>query len=293
MIYFRTSVNGALNRVIFAPRLGTTRGAKEIQRQLVYGYGCPFCRNAVLFAFLTPEKVSLRKYEESWVVSSSQKVRKIIPGDSSDPASRNETAYHIEWIPIPGRSMGLQRVRMKNHILTEDLLGNKEAARQPGTRCCPYVGIFSARRDLLIKDTILMGGFPARELADYNLPDWERFEEMLRGDGRHFFQEGIGAAPLVMVRSDWIDNQLGHAHWRGRLLPFKKPKQTASVEPEVESEPDVDSEASLAGMGNQTETGEAFSEGLDHYSPDVEDDDNHEEDNQDDHQQPEEQDAEE
>ena len=220
MIYFRTSLDGSMHRVVFSPRLGTSRGVREIQRQLVYGYNCPFCRNAILFAFLTPEKVSLRRYEESWVVNGSQQIRKIIPGDNGD----RETAYHVDWTTIPGRTMGLQRIRMKNHILPEEHLGRKDAAHQPGTRCCPYVGVFSSRRDLLVKDSILMGGFASRELGEYNLPAWEQFEQLVRGDGRHFLLEGIGQVPLVMVRSDWVDGQKGLTHWRGVLRPFRKPK---------------------------------------------------------------------
>ncbi len=237
MIYFRTSVDRTIHRVVFSPRFGSSRSVREIQRQLAYAYGCPFCRNPVLFAFLTPEKVSLRRYEESWVVNNSQKVRRVIPGEHSD----NETAYHVDWTPpLSGRSMGLQRVRMKNHILPEELIGKKEAAHQPGTRCCPYVGVFSARKDLLIRDTILMGGFPARELDRYNLPDWEQFEQLLRGDGRHFFQEGIGPSPLVMVRSDWVEGQKGLVHWRGVLAPFKKPKAADSEDAESDTEEDED-----------------------------------------------------
>ena len=251
MIHFRTSVDGTLSRVTFSPRPGTSRGAKEIHRQLVYGYHCPFCRNAVLFAFLTPEKVPLRKYEESWVVNGAQHIRKVIPGDSSD----HETAYHTDWAAVPGRTMGLQRVRMKNHILSEELIGKKEAAHQPGTRCCPYVGVFSSRRDLLIKDTILMGGFPARELASYNLPSWEEFEQIIQGDTRHFFHHGIGPNPLIMVRSDWIQDQKGIPHWREALLPFKKPKPIAGPvevesgeEGEEPEEPEGSDDASAEGQ---------------------------------------------
>lgn len=239
MIYFRTSVDGTMNRVVFSPRLGTTRGAREIQRQLVYGYGCPFCRNAVLFAFLTPQKISLRKYEESWVVNGAQQIRRVIPGENLD----RDTAYHIDWTSIPGRTMGIERVRMKNHILPEELLGKKDAAHQTGARCCPYVGVFSARRDLLIKDTILMGGFSVRELSEYNLPDWEQFVELLRVDGRHFLLEGIGPLPLVMVRSDWIDDQKGLVHWRGALKPFKKPKTTDPDSTESDEEESAEDEA--------------------------------------------------
>jgi hypothetical protein len=238
MIYFRTSVDGTINRAVFSPRLGTIRGVREIQRQLIYGYSCPFCRNAILFAFLSPEKVSLRKYEESWIVNGSQQIRKIIPSDNAD----RETAYHLDWTSIPGRTMGIQRVRMKNHILPEEHIGKKDAAHQPGTRCCPYVGVFSARRDLLIKDTILMGGFPSRELSEYNLPEWEQFVQIIRGDGRHFLLEGIGSTPLIMVRSDWVDGQKGLTHWRGILRPFKKAKtaEEDSLETETESEAEPD-----------------------------------------------------
>lgn len=225
MIHFRSSNSGdggdgAFHRVIFSPRPGTSKGAREIERQLIYGYYCPFCRNPVLFAFLTPEKISLRKYEESWVVNSSQHIRKIIPSDSSD----RETAYYVDWAPVPGRTMGLERVRMKNHVLSEDVIGQRDAAHQPGTRCCPYVGVFSLRRDLLIRDTMLMGGVSARELARYNLPSWEQFEQIILQDTRHFFRYGIGPTPLIMVRSDWIDDQKGIPHWREALQPFKKPK---------------------------------------------------------------------
>jgi hypothetical protein len=86
-----------------------------------------------------------------------------------------------------------------------------------------------------------MGGFPARELDRYNLPDWEQFEQLLRGDGRHFFQEGIGPSPLVMVRSDWVEGQKGLVHWRGVLAPFKKPKAADSEDAETDTEEDEDS----------------------------------------------------
>lgn len=247
MIHFRSlnssdGDDGAFHRVTFSPRPGTSRGAREIERQLLYGYYCPFCRNPVLFAFLTPEKISLRKYEESWVVNSAQHIRKVIPSDSSD----RETAYHVDWTPVPGRTMGLQRVYMKNHILSEDVIGQRDAAHQPGTRCCPYVGVFSPRRDLLMRDTILMGGFPARELDRYNLPSWDEFEQIILQDTRHFFRYGIGPTPMVMVRSDWIDDQKGIPHWREALLPFKKPKPVAAVN-EAEASEEFDESESSAG----------------------------------------------
>lgn len=232
MIHFRTSSDGAISRVTFSPRPDTSRGTKEIERQLVYGYYCPFCRNPVLFAFLTPEKIPLRKYEESWVVNGAQHIRRVIPSDNGD----HETAYFIDWSPVAGRTMGLQRVRMKNHILSEDLIGHKDAAHQPGTRCCPYVGVFSARRDLLIKDTLLMGGFPARELPSYNLPSWEEFEQIIQGDTHHFFHHGLGPNPLIMVRSDWIQDQKGIAHWRAALLRFRKPRPVVEPDEEESSE---------------------------------------------------------
>jgi len=226
MIQFQTSLGGSFHRVLFSPRPGTSRGTREICRQLVYGYMCPFCHNPILFAFLTPEKVSLRRYEESLVVNASREIRRVIPGENS----ANETAYQIDWIPIPGRTMGLQRVRMKNHVLAEEHLGKKDAARQAGTRCCPYVAVFASRRDLLIKDTLVMGGFSPREMASYNLPGWDEFSQMILADPRQSFQEGIGPTPLVMVRVDWIDGQQGVPHWRRVLLPFKKPKPAESAE---------------------------------------------------------------
>lgn len=250
MIQFQSSLNGALHRVVFSPRPGTSRGTREICRQLLYGYACPFCHNPILFAFLTPEKISLRRFEETLVVNAQREVRRIIPGEHSG----NETAYHIDWSPIPGRTMGLQRVRMKNHIVPEELLGKKDAARQAGTRCCPYVAVFSARKDLLIKDTIVMGGFSPRDLAGYKLPGWEEFSQLILGDPRQFFQEGIGPTPLVMVRVDWIDGQQGAPHWRKALLPFKKPKAEEQALDGEDVDPDDESDDESAG---DESTGEA------------------------------------
>ncbi len=239
MIHFRSSQDGTVHSVVFSPRPGTSRGAKELERQLVYGYFCPFCRNPVLFAFLTPEKISLRKYEESWVVNNAQHIRRVIPSDNSD----HETAYHVDWTPIPGRTMSLQRVRMKNHVLSEDVVGNKDAAHEGGTRCCPYVGVFSLRRDLLIRDTIVMGGFPARELGRYNLPSWNQFEQIIRQDMHHFLRNGVGPTPLVMVRVDWIDDQKGIPHWREALLPYKKAKPAATTDESDEHEDTASSDS--------------------------------------------------
>jgi hypothetical protein len=249
MITFRSSVDKSEHRVIFSPRPGTSQGAKEITRKLIYGYRCAFCRNPILFAFLTPHKVSLRKFEESRVVNGVQEFHMAIPGEHSN----DETAYHIDFIPVPGRTMGLQRVYMHNHILNEENIGDKDSAKKPNTpRCCPYTSIVGSREDLLIKDSILMGGFPERELAEYNLPEWGLFKELIKSEGgRLFFQEGIGSLPLVNVRSDFISEQKGIAYWRGVLLPFKKPKVVAGEAPEVlgtgDSDPDepLDLDAAL------------------------------------------------
>jgi hypothetical protein len=221
MITFRSSVDKTEHRVLFAPRPGTSQGAKDVYRKLLYGYRCQFCRNPILFAFLTPNKISLKKYEETRVVNGVQEFHMVIPGEHS----KHDTAYHIDFIPVAGQEMGLQRVRLRNHIIREDILGKKDAVAEEGQpRCCPYASLFGLRTDLLIKDTILMGGFPERELEEYNLPSWSVFQDLIKEDDRHFFTEGLGGLPLVNVRTDFIADQKGIAHWRGVLLPFKKPK---------------------------------------------------------------------
>ena len=96
-------------------------------------------------------------------------------------------------------------------------------------------------------------GFPERELDEYNLPSWSVFQDLIKDDDRHFFTEGLGGLPLVNVRTDFIADQKGIAHWRGVLLPFKKPKveegeESAAAQPTLENDspendPDEESEA--------------------------------------------------
>lgn len=281
MIHFQSSSNngndGAFHRVIFSPRPGTSRGTREIERQLLYGYYCPFCRNPVLFAFLTPEKISLRKYEESWVVNNAQHIRRVIPSDGGD----RETAYHVDWMPIPGRSMGLERVHMKNHVLSEEVIGHKDAAHQPGPRCCPYIGVFSMRTDLLMRDTILMGGLPVRELSRYNLPSWDLFEQIILQDTHHFFRYGIGLMPMIMVRADWIDDQKGIPHWREALLPFRKPKPIVDANDEQADDGTGDSDSPEDIPADEESAVEAAGEDSDYDDGEEQGEEQDEEDNED------------
>ena len=76
------------------------------------------------------------------------------------------------------------------------------------------------------------------------------FQDLIKDDDRHFFTEGLGGLPLVNVRTDFIADQKGIAHWRGVLLPFKKPKveegeesaadQLAPEDDALENDPDGD-----------------------------------------------------
>jgi hypothetical protein len=116
---------------------------------------------------------------------------------------------------------------MKNHVLRPDRVGEKDPL-EPGERCCIYTGVFSLRRDLLIRDSILMGGFPQRELMDYTLPGWHAFNDIVTKGYDLWFSYGTGnVPPMVMARTDWVKEQSGASFWRGKLLDFKKPKQAA------------------------------------------------------------------
>lgn len=235
MIKFRSSVDKTEHRVIFEPRPGTSLGAKEIHRKLLYGYRCGFCDNAILFAFLTPAKVPLKRYEISRVVNGLQEFHLVIPGEHTP----YQTAYHSDFTPVPGSDMGVQHVYMQNHVLRQEKIGSKDAAHEEKRpRCCPYTAVFGLRPDLLIKDTLLMGGVDERELSEYDLPSWSQFKALIVADELHGFMDGIGGLPLVMVRSDFIADRKGLSLWRKLLIPFKKkPKvQVSGLVPDSESE---------------------------------------------------------
>jgi hypothetical protein len=195
----------------------------------------------------------------------------VIPGEHS----KHDTAYHIDFIPVAGQEMGLQRVYLRNHVIRPDILGKAASVAEEGQpRCCPYAALFGLRTDLLIKDAILMGGFSERELEEYNLPSWSVFQDLIKDDDRHFFTEGLGGLPLVNVRTDFIADQKGIAHWRGVLLPFKKPK----VEEGEETDPylAVEQEDGVEGVSGEFDT-RAQEDDLDEDDLDDEDDDDEEE----------------
>jgi len=221
-----TSVTG--NKVSFGVRPGNAiRGWKDQERDLLYGYRCQYCSNPILFAFLTEKKLNLGRFEETRVVNGERDCIEVIPHKDSQYSS----AYETTFTEIPGKATGIEHVYMKNHVLSLSKVGNPDPF-EPGARCCPYVGIFSHQKETLIRDAIVMGGFPKDELAGYNLPSWEKFTEMIEGDTDLWFAYGVNVAqnvpprpPMVITRTDWIKEQKGGSHWRGRLLTYKKPAE--------------------------------------------------------------------
>jgi hypothetical protein len=225
MIKFVVSTGLTGSKVVFQPRPGgAARGWKEIERDLVYGYVCQFCSNPIAFAFLSEQRITLGRYEETRVVNGERDCRCVIPGEESEYT----TAYDIDWMPVSGKKTGIERVYMKNHVLRAGKIGAGEPF-EPGERCCPYAGVFSLRKDLLMRDSIILGGFPSSELNDYNLPSWDQFESMIEHNNNYeFFIHGVGnpisgtPPPIVAARMDWIKEERGAGHWRGKLLSYKK-----------------------------------------------------------------------
>jgi hypothetical protein len=210
-------------KVTFSPRPGTVRGAKEAERDLLYAFHCEFCRNLIALAFLTEEKLTLGRYEESLVVSADREIREVIPNHESKYTS----AYEIEWVPVSGKTMGVERIFMKNHVLRAKRIGDRDPF-EPGARCCPYTSVMSLRKDLLIKDAILVAGFRAGDIEQYQLPSWDEFVAMVQGDPCLSFIHAVGTAPpIVRFLMDWIKDGESRSHWDKKLVRLPKEKNEA------------------------------------------------------------------
>jgi hypothetical protein len=162
-------------KIIFSIREEYKGDAKQLEFELIYGHRCPICGNVIQALFKTPKPINLWPYEATAILSSGTKnageIRRIIPDDKSKYGdSCYESTFHLA-------GGGSQKIRLKNHIMRVRVLEKMdytgEGLFEVGERCCPKTGIFSVRKDLLMKDLCLFSMMLNQKVNMYNLPDIE------------------------------------------------------------------------------------------------------------------------
>jgi hypothetical protein len=219
-------------KIGFSPRQGFKRTHTALEFDLVYGHTCPVCDNVIQAVFKTPKPVSLWPYEQTRVLSQGDKnmgdLLKVIPDDKTP---EGESCYRSNFYRSED-GQALQRIVLRNHIVRTIVIQdraidyNGDKVLEVGERCCPLIGVFSVREDLLMKDLFLLFKGSHAELEGYNLPKVQEMIPDRTGDPvkkMYIWTPAIGVAPPVILteRNNVIQ---GYNYYLKQLLePFKKP----------------------------------------------------------------------
>lgn len=198
----KTEEADPLNKIVFEPRPGFTRGAKAaltLEFPLIYGHRCPYCHNVIQALFRAPKTFSLWPYEETVLLSQGEKnsgeMRKTYPDEKT---KAGKSCYRVDFSPAEGGSIKLM---LKNHLMRHQAISERkfdgEGLWEVGERPCTRAGIFSLREDLLVKDFLLFSQISEFEIPKYTIPP---VKELIHEDDANFkVVPAVGIAPPVIL----------------------------------------------------------------------------------------------
>lgn len=156
----------AICKIQFTPRPAFRDNPRvhEIEKTLVYGHVCPTCGNVIQACFLTDEPVNLWAYEETNFISKSSDEKKF--GTILKVVPNVDSKYgYSQYTSTVFRTSGgkAQHLTLKNHIVKYHGANTETQTTdryfEPGGCTCEYVGVFSLREDLALKDLCLLWRF--------------------------------------------------------------------------------------------------------------------------------------
>lgn len=193
-------------KIQLSPRTGFKKWP-ILEKELIYGHACPYCFNVIQALFITDKPVDLFPYEETAVMSKSQDSKKI--GTVAKFVPEYEDVWgHTNYTStiLQGGGVTAQHLALKNHILKFEGIDKPVAENganyfEPGEKCCEYTGIFSVRKDLMVKDILLFMQMTKEAMDKFHIPTLDHFL-MKCGNKFRTLQAYGDAPPVVLVRRE-------------------------------------------------------------------------------------------
>jgi len=223
----KSEAQDPLNKIIFEPRAGFTRGsgaAPSLEFPLVYGHRCPYCSNVIQALFKAPKMFNLWPYEETVLLSQGEKnsgeIRKVFPDDKT---RFGKSCYRMDFSPAEGGSV---KLTLKNHILRHQAIKDRqytgEGLWEVGEKACMKTGVFALREDLLVKDFLLFSQIQEAEIQQYNIPPVR--DLIPETDTQFKLVPAVGVAPPVILVERQSLVYGFHYQTRPRMQAYKKSK---------------------------------------------------------------------